>query len=187
MPKLIDVDILFEAVVRVFADRGYAATTTQEIAARAGVSEVTLFRRYGSKAALIESALIHCLSRSAFGGVVAGEEVRVDLIALVEAYEATNRAYGGAVMTLLTEMPRRPELRNAVSALLPNLENAAHIIQVHQDLGHLSSGDPLRKVAFLLAPLIAAGLWSRSGASAAAVDVNAAEVVDAFLHGHRAD
>ena len=36
MPKLIDVDILFEAVVRVFADRGYAATTTLEIAARAG-------------------------------------------------------------------------------------------------------------------------------------------------------
>jgi len=88
MPKVIDVDNVFEATVRVFAERGYRATTTKEIAARAGVSEVTLYRRYGRKAALVEWALAHCLSGSPFGQLVASDDVTADLtaIAVVAAF-----------------------------------------------------------------------------------------------------
>src|SRR5512138_3463631 len=101
MPKLIDVDALFAVTVAVYAERGYASSTTQEIAGRAGVNEVTLFRRYGTKAALIRTALTHCLARSAFARVDVSDDVRADLLAVVDASAATNRAYGGAVMTLL--------------------------------------------------------------------------------------
>jgi AcrR family transcriptional regulator len=66
MPKYIDEDKLFEATVAVFAECGYRATTTQEIARRAGVNEVTLFRRYGAKAALINTALTHVLAETSF-------------------------------------------------------------------------------------------------------------------------
>lgn len=41
-----------EAARALFAERGYAATTTREIARRADVSETLLFRYYGDKAAL---------------------------------------------------------------------------------------------------------------------------------------
>ncbi len=185
MPKVIDVDNLFEATVRVFAERGYSAATTQEIAARAGVNEVTLFRRYGTKAALIEAALTHCLSKSPFGQVVASDDVVADLTAIVRAYESTNRAYGGAVVTLLAEAPRHPELQKAVSALMPNMQNAARIIAAHQSRGHIGPGNPLQKVALLIAPLMAAGLWARAGTTIKRVELDLPPIVDAFLNGHR--
>lgn len=39
---------LFQAALELLAERGYRGATTREIARRAGVSEVTLFRRFGS-------------------------------------------------------------------------------------------------------------------------------------------
>ena len=184
MPKIIDIDRLFEATVRVFAERGYSAATTQEIAKRAGVNEVTLFRRHGNKAALIETALTHCLSKAPFGQVVASDDVRSDLAAIVGGYEKTYRAYGDAVVTLLTETPRYPELRNAVSALMPNLRNAAQIISAHQARGRIGPGDPLLKVASLIAPVMMSGLLARTGAGMDVAAFDAVEIADAFLDGH---
>ena len=69
MPKRIDEDKLFGATVTVFAESGYRSTTTQEIAKRAGVNEVTLFRRYGDKASLINAALTHVLADTSFARV----------------------------------------------------------------------------------------------------------------------
>ena len=40
---------LFAAALALFAERGYKATTTKAIAEKAGVNEVTLFRKFGSK------------------------------------------------------------------------------------------------------------------------------------------
>jgi AcrR family transcriptional regulator len=186
MPKRIDIDRLFEATVSVFSERGYDSTTTQEVARRAGVNEVTLFRRYGSKAGLIEAALTHCLSRSPFGQVARSDDVRADLAAIVDAYQKTYQAYGGAVFTLMAEVPRHPELRSVVSVLMPNLKKAARIIAQHQKQGRLRPGDPLRKLAFLIAPVMGAGLWARTGVKVDAFALDAATIVDAFLKGQGA-
>jgi AcrR family transcriptional regulator len=184
MPRVIDVETLFEATVTVFADRGYAAATTQEIADRAGVNEVTLFRRYGTKARLVEAALTHCLATSPFAHLVATDDVHTDLVAIVEAYDATNRAYGGAVMTLLTEVPRHPELAGTLSALMTNMARAAAIIEQHQAQGRISAGTALQKAAFLVAPLVAGGLWARALPGMEAARFDQVAVVDAFLKGH---
>jgi AcrR family transcriptional regulator len=184
MPKIIDIDALFDTTVRAFAELGYGAATTQEIASRAGVHEVTLFRRYGTKAALIEAALSHCLAAAPFARVVATDDVRADLAAIVEAYDKTNRAYGGAVVTLLTEIPRHPELRGALSALTANLDSAARIIAGHQERGCIGPGDPVQKVGYLIAPLLAAGLWARSGTALGVWDFDPWAVADTFLDGH---
>ncbi len=40
-----------------FSSKGFASTTTREIAAAAGVNELTLFRNFGSKDGLLESAI----------------------------------------------------------------------------------------------------------------------------------
>jgi AcrR family transcriptional regulator len=45
------------AARRLFADRGYAATTTREIAQVADVSETLLFRYYGDKAQLFDAVI----------------------------------------------------------------------------------------------------------------------------------
>lgn len=187
MPKYIDQDKLFAATVTVFAECGYRATTTQEIARRAGVNEVTLFRRYGGKAALINAALTHVLAETSFAHVPITDDVRADLTALVRAYTETAQMYGGAVMTLLTEVPRHPELREAMAALIPNLLNAARLIEAHQDRRELTQGDPLQKLVTLIAPQLVFGLWARTGADMAAPAFDPDILVAGFLNGHRAE
>ncbi|QUR66233.1 TetR/AcrR family transcriptional regulator [Mycobacterium spongiae] len=185
MPRRIDVDGLFDATVRVFAERGYRATTTQEIASRGGVNEVTLFRRYGDKATLINTALTHALAKSPFARVTVTDDVRADLVALVQAYAATVETYGGAVMTLLVEIPRHPELRGAMAAFTPNLLNAVQVIATHQDRGQLRPGDPVQKLVTLIAPLMVVGLWARTGAEIIAPKFDPDALVTAFLDGQR--
>lgn len=46
-------DALSRAALELFAERGYDATGTAQIAERAGVSEMTLFRHFPSKSALL--------------------------------------------------------------------------------------------------------------------------------------
>lgn len=48
---------ILEAAARVYAELGFRGATTRRIAQAAGVNEVTLFRTFGSKAALIDQAL----------------------------------------------------------------------------------------------------------------------------------
>lgn len=49
---------LLDAAARVYAEAGFRGATTRRIADEAGVNEVTLFRLFGSKAALIKEAII---------------------------------------------------------------------------------------------------------------------------------
>ncbi|KDF02012.1 regulatory protein [Mycolicibacterium aromaticivorans JS19b1 = JCM 16368] len=186
MPKRIDEDGLFQTTVAVFAECGYRATTTQEIATRAGVNEATLFRRYGAKANLINTALRHVLADSSFARVAITDDVTADLTALVRSYVETAQQYGGAVATLLADVPRNPELRDAIAALMPNLVNAAGVLAAHQDGGRLAAGDPLQTLVALIAPLLVFGLWARTGATPRVPDIDPAGVVADFLDGHRA-
>jgi AcrR family transcriptional regulator len=48
---------LIEAAVSVFGECGFRGATTRRIAEAAGVNEVTLFRLFGSKGALLEEAV----------------------------------------------------------------------------------------------------------------------------------
>ena len=187
MPRRIDVERLFEAAVAVFAERGYDAATTQEIADRAEVNEVTLFRRYGTKANLICTALSHQLATSPFAQVHASDDVGTDLTAIATAYDATSRVYGSAVIAMVTEVPRHPELGAAMAALQPNLFNAANIIAGHQARGALRPGNPLLLLVSLIAPLIAVGMWERTTSEIRIPELDPVHVVAAFLDGHRGE
>jgi AcrR family transcriptional regulator len=50
-------DQLLEAAARLYAETGYRGATTRRIAVQAGVNEVTLFRHFGSKEALIREVI----------------------------------------------------------------------------------------------------------------------------------
>ncbi len=107
-----------------------------------------------------------------------------NLVAIVEAYAKTVRSYGGAVVTLLNEMSRRPELRGANSVLVQNMKRAAEIIAIHQLHGRIVEGDPFHKAAYLIAPIMARGIWERSGSQVSSRAFDAEAVVNAFLRGH---
>jgi AcrR family transcriptional regulator len=50
-------DQLIEAAARLYGEAGYRGATTRRIAVAAGVNEITLFRHFGSKDALIREAI----------------------------------------------------------------------------------------------------------------------------------
>jgi AcrR family transcriptional regulator len=50
-------DQLLESAARLYAEAGYRGATTRRIAMQAGVNEITLFRHFGSKDALIREAI----------------------------------------------------------------------------------------------------------------------------------
>ncbi|MGA2663409.1 MAG: helix-turn-helix domain-containing protein [Nitrososphaerales archaeon] len=54
---------IVEAALELVGEVGYRGTTTREIARRAGVNEVTLFRRFGSKQSLVGEAISHAQDR----------------------------------------------------------------------------------------------------------------------------
>ena len=49
---------ILEAAIELFAQKGYANTSTSEIAKRAGVAEGTIFRHYGTKEKLLLAILV---------------------------------------------------------------------------------------------------------------------------------
>jgi len=55
---------ILDAAARVYAEFGFRGATTRRIASAAGVNEVTLFRTFGSKAALIDEAVRCCAAAS---------------------------------------------------------------------------------------------------------------------------
>jgi len=82
--------------------------------------------------------------------------------------------------------------------LLPNLHKAAEIIAIHQEWGSgagewrvgvargsIALGDPQQKLVFLIAPLIAAGLWAGNATRVTAFELDPALIVAVFLDGHR--
>jgi AcrR family transcriptional regulator len=56
---------ILDAAGRLFAERGYVATTTRATAADAGVNEVTLFRRFTNKAGVLRALGERIIRRTA--------------------------------------------------------------------------------------------------------------------------
>lgn len=50
-------DRILDAAARVYCETGFRGTTTRRVAQEAGVNEITLFRHFGTKEALVKAAL----------------------------------------------------------------------------------------------------------------------------------
>ena len=58
-PRSLEADrAILEAAISVLGEVGYHGFTTEEVAARAGVSKATIYRRHPSKIALVAAARI---------------------------------------------------------------------------------------------------------------------------------
>jgi AcrR family transcriptional regulator len=102
---------LLWAAARVYAKYGYRGSTTRRIADEAGVNEVTIFRQFGSKDALIHEAIATCGG----GGPVADlPTIPVDPIAELTAWsEAVTqqlRSMRSMIRRCMSEREEHPEL-----------------------------------------------------------------------------
>jgi len=113
---------LLEAAARVYAECGFRGATTRRIAEEAGVNEVTIFRNFGSKAALIHEA-VRCHVGSSFP-LPALPDVPADpereLLAWASAYYAYLRDSAPLIRKTMGELEERPEAAPTVSGGAPD-------------------------------------------------------------------
>lgn len=134
---------VLRAAAELFAERGYAATTTRAIAERAGVNEVTLFRRFENKPGILRAIAEQWVGEQAgFSAEHASEpgDTLGTLRALARQEVATGRANGGVAMRLAFEARSVPEV-GAVIGDGPrrNLEGLAGYMAERQAAGDLRS------------------------------------------------
>jgi outer membrane protein len=117
---------ILEAAVRVYSEAGFRGATTRRIADEACVNEVTLFRIFGSKAALIAEAVrAHAEARE----MAPLPEVPVDPEKELTDWAAADHrfmlAYRGMIRTTMAESHERPECAGSTTA---------HPEKTHHDL-----------------------------------------------------
>jgi len=107
---------ILTAAAGVFAQHGFRGSTTRRIADAAGVNEITLFRQFGSKEALIREAMKH-LSQSA--GLATLPQVPVDpeteLTGWSESFIQHLRLRSSIIRKTMSEIEERPEMSKCAS------------------------------------------------------------------------
>lgn len=185
MPKVIDDAKIFSAAMNIFMSLGYDRATTKEIADIAGVNEVTLFRKYGSKAGLFEKAIEHQLTDAPLTKVAYTGDLETDLLAIVNAYLQTNEAYGDIIPVILLELPRNPDLQGSIDTPWKNLQGTFNIIQEYQKQGLLKNESPFATVSALMGPIMIYQMFRRANLKLPVPAIDPQVHVEAFLQGRK--
>lgn len=109
-------DAILAAAAGVFAQHGFRGSTTRRIADAAGVNEITIFRQFGSKEALIRAAMQH-LTQSA--GLAALPDIPADpeleLTVWSESFIQHLRLRSSIIRKTMSEIEERPEMGECAS------------------------------------------------------------------------
>lgn len=188
MPKIVRDERVFEVVMHAIMTRGYDRSTTRQMAKAAGVSEVTLFRKYGSKAELVTQALRTIAERVDFESVVQHSgDVFQDLLGIVRRYQELTATYGQFLSTLIPEMQRHPALRTAMERPLSVTRTIGALLVRYQEAGILRQEHPMHSVAALLGPLVYFAMARGTAFEAQIPPIDPAAHVRRFLEGRQLD
>ncbi len=134
-------DKVLRAASDLFAERGYAATTTRAIAERAGVNEVTIFRRFENKLGVLKALGAQWgEAQAGFAVDHAGDpaDTRATLLSLARMEVAGARENGGAAIRLAFEARSVPEVAELIGdGPKRNQEGLAQYMASRQAAGDL--------------------------------------------------
>lgn len=106
-------DKIIEAALELVNEKGYKGATTKEIADRAGLNEVTLFRHFGNKKGILKAVIQKYgsidLSENTFEEKVIWQ-VEIDLKMLVREYQLLLERKKSVILLSLKEASEFPEL-----------------------------------------------------------------------------
>jgi AcrR family transcriptional regulator len=109
-------DRLLSAALRVFEAAGSRGATTRRIAAEAGVNEITLFRHFGSKGALLAEALAAANRERVVTGLPDDpRDPGAELLAWSRAGYAHLRRHAAVIRTTLGELAEAPDAMRCVA------------------------------------------------------------------------
>jgi AcrR family transcriptional regulator len=102
---------ILDAATELYAETGFRGTTTRQIAQLAGVNEVTLFRHFGSKTALLHEAIRCACATSGPGSLPeTPTSPRAELLAWAELHWAELWARRSVIRTAMGEIEEHPGL-----------------------------------------------------------------------------
>lgn len=162
---------ILQAAIDIFAEKGYAAASTSEIAQRAGVAEGTIFRHYKTKKELLLSIVSPMMAKLVapyvlrdFTKVLEAEYQGFDefLRAVLLNRIAFARAHLPTIKIMVQEIPFQPELREQFKTIVAQqvynrLEKAIRHFQERGQIVPL----PIPTVLRLIASVIIGYLASR--------------------------
>ncbi len=107
-------DRILDAAVRVYGAHGFRGATTRRIAEAAGVNEVTLFRTFGSKAALIDAAIRNRTGRDDIPRLPTKPvDPTAELTAWATEIHGHMRRMRSMIRKCMSEMEERPAMSGA--------------------------------------------------------------------------
>ncbi|SDC95101.1 DNA-binding transcriptional regulator, AcrR family [Terribacillus halophilus] len=109
---------IIEATTALFASKGFAGTTTKEIAKVAGVNEVTLFRHFGSKngvfEAIIESLAFDTVFDESFYRHIKWD-LEQDIRLFGQTFQDKLLEYRSLIFIAMREADLNPEMKELIS------------------------------------------------------------------------
>ena len=186
MPKIITDEEIFRAVMQVVSERGYIGATTKQIAKAANVSEVTLFRKYGSKLQLVKQAITAIIAQTDFDAATRYTgDISSDLLRVVQAYQDSAVKHGQFIFILLSEMPRYPELADMLDTPFEIYTGIGALIVKYQSEGILREEHPMHAVAALLGPLMYMTMLNKAMPAGGFPPLDLPSQIACFLEGRR--
>ena len=181
---MVDDERILEAALDVIAERGYAAATTRRIAEAAGINEVTLFRRFGNKKKLLMAAAAREARQASVAEIEYTGDLHADLLHVVEFYRELMDKRAPTIIMLLSELPRQPELREAMGTPIGIIETVTELLRRYQEDGALLREPPMQGFYSLVGPIyLEAAVHMAFGTQPAQVDPE--EQIRRFLRGRR--
>ncbi|MCX6082088.1 MAG: TetR/AcrR family transcriptional regulator [Chloroflexi bacterium] len=184
MPKVITDMQIFQAVMEIIAKSGYAGATTRQIAEAADVSEVTLFRKYGSKAKLVRRTISALVEQTEFESATHYTgDIFADLLRVLQAYRDAVILHEHFFFVLFAELSRTPELADSFSQPLGLFQSIGKLLSRYQAEGVLKPENPLHSVASLLGPLIYFSMIARSAGDTSMPPIDSETHIRHFIEG----
>lgn len=183
MPKILNDEQIYRAVIEVVIDRGYAGATTKQMAEAADVSEVTLFRKYGNKPELVKRAIYYLISQTAFDQVHYTGDIRADLIRIATTYQQAAQEYGSFFAVIMAEMPRYPDLVEQIDSPFMLMKAVGEILLRYQQEGQLHTENPMHALSALMGPLIYLQMMDNAQPTKTISPLDLEEHVDMFIKG----
>ncbi|WP_219836403.1 TetR/AcrR family transcriptional regulator [Paenibacillus sp. R14(2021)] len=139
---------ILQSAIEVFAEKGYAASSTSEIAQRAGVAEGTIFRHYKTKKDLLFSIVAPAMTKLIAPFVLRGFSKVLDteydsyedvLRAMIENRIDFLKKHRNVLKILLQEIPFHPEMQERFQkdVLGKVLERLQRIVSKFQAKGQM--------------------------------------------------
>jgi len=184
MPKIINDEQIFQAIIETITDYGYSGATTRQIAETAGISEVTLFRKFNNKASMVNSAIAAMIKNIDFESATQySGDIRSDLKRVISAYQSTAVLHSRFFVIILNEMKHNSEADHLMNVPSELLHHIGELIKRYQSEGVLRQEHPLHAASGLLGPLIFATMINSTKTENNIPAIDLEFHIDCFLRG----